>query len=209
LIANIKSGNVHEANAVLNDLLGYVLFSQNASFDSVKARSIELCCILSRVTIEYGATTVGVLNFNNEFIKSLQKITNIYDLCIKLQETVEVFISSIQHHQSKISNIVIQKASDYIAHNYAKPLTLEELADYVHLNPSYLSTLFSQTTGSSFKSHLNIVRIEKSKNLLTSTDYSLIEIANAVGFQDYSYFSKVFKKHIGMLPSQYRNNANS
>lgn len=209
LINKIKSGNTLEANAVLNELLGYVLFSNKIDLDSVKARVIELCSILSRVTIEYGATPIGVLNFNNEFIKSLQNITDIYDLANNLKETVEVFISSIERHQSNDSNDSIQRAADYIAVNYAKDLTLEELADYVHLNASYFSNLFSQTIGYTFKSYLNIVRIEKSKDLLTSTDYSFIAIANAVGFEDHNYFSKVFKKHIGMTPSQYRNNANS
>ena len=209
LVIKIKSGNTLEAKAELNELLGYVLFSKKNDLDSVKARAIELCSILSRITIEYGATPIGVLNFNNEFIKSLQNITDIYDLANNLKETAEVFISSIQRHQGNVSNDAIQKAADYISINYAKDLTLEELADFVYLNPSYFSTLFSQTIGYSFKSYLNIVRIEKSKDLLISTDYSYISIANAVGFEDHNYFSKVFKKHIGMTPFQYRNNANS
>ena len=83
-------------------------------------------------------------------------------------------------------------------------LTLEEVANHVHLNPAYFSSLFKQSTGSSFKEYLNMVRIEESKRLLANTDYSVIDIAVASGFGDQSYFCRVFKKYTGLTPRQYR-----
>ena len=74
----------------------------------------------------------------------------------------------------------------------------------MYLNPAYFSTLFRQSCGSTFKEYLNIVRIEESKRLLANTDYSIIDIAVAVGFDNQSYFSKVFKKYTGLTPKQYR-----
>ena len=59
-------------------------------------------------------------------------------------------------------------------------------------------------TGSTFKEYLSMVRVEESKRLLANTDYSLIDIAVATGFQDQSYFSKVFKRYTGLTPGQYR-----
>ena len=98
----------------------------------------------------------------------------------------------------------MKKAIAYISKNYSKNLTLEEVANDVHLNPAYFSTVFKQSCGSSFKEYLNMVRIEESKRLLANTDYSVIDIAIAVGFEDQSYFSKVFKKYTGLTPKQYR-----
>ena len=85
-----------------------------------------------------------------------------------------------------------------------RQITLDETAEHVHLHPSYFSTLFKQSTGSSFKEYLNMVRIEESKRLLANTDFSIIDIAIAAGFEDQSYFSKVFKKYTGITPKQYR-----
>ena len=82
--------------------------------------------------------------------------------------------------------------------------TLEEVADAVHLHPAYFSSIFKQCNGSSFKEYLNMVRVEESKRLLSNTEYSIIDIAVACGFDDQSYFSKVFKKYTGMSPKQYR-----
>lgn len=204
LITKVKTGNVREANGILNDLLGYVLFSEGSSLDTVKARSIELCSLLSRASIEGGAPTNKILVLNNMFLKSLMDINTLDDLCMKLQECVETFSESMFIQSPTKNNDVIQKAASYIAKNFADPITLEEVSNYVHLNPAYFSTLFKQSTGSSFKEHLNMVRIEESKRLLANTDYAIIDIATATGFEDQSYFSKVFKKYTGLTPKQYR-----
>ena len=101
-------------------------------------------------------------------------------------------------------NEIIKRAIRYISGNYSQNLTLEDLAEHVNLNPSYFSSLFKQSTGSSFREYLNMVRIEESKRLLANTDYSIIDISLAVGFEDQSYFSKVFKKYTGLTPKQFR-----
>ncbi len=204
LISKVKTGNVQEANGILNDLLGYVLFSEGSSLDTVKSRSIELCSLLSRASIEGGAPTNKILVLNNMFLKSLMDITTLDNLCIKLQECVETFSESMFLQIPTKNNDVVQRAASYIAKNFANPLTLEEVSQYVHLNPAYFSTIFKQSTGSSFKEHLNMVRIEESKRLLANTDYSIIDIATATGFENQSYFAKVFKKYTGLTPKQYR-----
>lgn len=204
LIAQVKRGDVREANAVLNDLLGYVLFSQGNSLDVVKTRAIELCSLLSRTAIEGGAPTDSILKLNNHFLQNLQQINTMDTLCYKLQEIVETFSKSMFNYIPSRNSELIKKAMLYISEHFNTPLTLEEAAAHVHLHPSYFSTLFKSSTGSSFKEYLNMVRIEESKRLLSNTDYSIIDIAVAVGFEDQSYFSKVFKKYTGLTPKQFR-----
>lgn len=204
LIAKVKTGNIREAKGVLNDLLGYVLFSEGNSLDFVKSRAIELCSLLSRTAIEGGAATDAILRINNQFLKSLQEITTLDTLCYKLQETVEVFTDSMFNTLPVKNSDVMRRAIHYISENYASPITLQDVADHIHMNPAYFSTIFKQSMGSSFKDYLNMVRVEESKRLLANTDYSIINIAIATGFEDQSYFSKVFKKYTGLTPKQYR-----
>ena len=190
---------------MLNDLLGYVLFSQGNSLDVVKARAIELCSLLSRTAIEGGAPTDSILKLNNHFLQNLQQInTTGYTLLQAsgnrgnvLGEYVQLYTVPQQRAHKKSHALHIRALS-------CNPLTLEEVAAHVHLHPSYFSTLFKSSTGSSFKEYLNMVRIEESKRLLSNTDYSIIDIAVAVGFEDQSYFSKVFKKYTGLTPKQFR-----
>ena len=189
---------------MLNDLLGYVLFSEGNSLDILKTRAIELCSLLSRTAIEGGAPTDTVLKLNNQFLQNLTKITSLEILCQKLQEIVEAFSESMFNYIPSKNNELIKKAMLYISENFSTPLTLEAVADQIHLHPAYFSSLFKQSTGSSFKEYLNMVRIEESKRLLANTDFSIIDIAMAVGFEDQSYFSKVFKKYTGLTPKQFR-----
>lgn len=99
---------------------------------------------------------------------------------------------------------IIKSAINYINTNYMKNITLETVADYIHLNPSYFSSLFKKETGMNFSDYLNKVRIEESKKLLKNKNYSILEISIEVGFQDQSYYSKVFKKITGITPKEYR-----
>lgn len=204
LISKVKVGNPQEANAILNDLLGYVLFSGGNSMDIVNARAIELCSLLSRAAIESGAPTDNILKLNNHFLKNLQQITSMETLCYKLQEIVETFSESMFNYIPSKNNDLIKKSMLYISEHFNKSITLEDVANFVHLHPSYFSTMFKQSTGSSFKEYLNMVRIEESKRLLANSDFSIIDIAVAIGFEDQSYFSKVFKKYTGLTPKQFR-----
>ena len=206
LILRLKTGDTNGAKALLNDILGYVFFAEGNNLTSVKTRALELSSIFSRAAIENGADSETVLKINNDFRMSLQNITHFEDLCYKLQETLDLFYDCMFHYVGSISsgNESIKRAIQYISGNYFRPLTLEMAARHVNLTPAYFSTLFKQTTGYSFKEYLNMVRIEESKHLLTSTDDSIVDICLAVGFEDQSYFSKVFKKYTGMTPKQYR-----
>lgn len=78
------------------------------------------------------------------------------------------------------------------------------MAGRVYLSPAYFSRLFKEETGESFTVYLNRVRIERSKELLLHQNLRLADIAQLVGFEDQSYFTKVFKKIVGMPPLRYR-----
>lgn len=204
LITKLKTGNTEESKALLNELLGYVFFAEGSNLEIVKSRALELSSLLSRAAIEGGATSDSILKANNHFLMSLQSINNLDDLCYKLQETIDVFTDCMFNYIPTKGNEITKKAIRYISQNFAHHLTLDMVAEHVHLNPAYFSTLFKQSTGSTFKEYLNMVRVEESKRLLTNTDYSIIDISLATGFEDQSYFSKVFKKYTGLTPKQYR-----
>lgn len=91
-----------------------------------------------------------------------------------------------------------------MADHYNERISLPAVAEYIQLSPSYFSSLFSQIVGYSFSDYLCRIRIEESKRLLLSTDYSLANIAVAVGFPDQSYFCKAYKRIVGLTPGKFR-----
>lgn len=95
-------------------------------------------------------------------------------------------------------------AYDYINLNFKTQITLDELADVVHMNKFYLSHEFKKSYGISPVNYIIQKRIKESKSLLKKTDHSLTQIATIVGFSSPSYFSQIFKKSEHMSPSDYR-----
>ena len=98
----------------------------------------------------------------------------------------------------------IEKIKIYIQRNYQKNLTIDLIASFFYLNASYFSHLFRQRTGEKFVDYLNRTRIERSKELLKTSDRKMYQIAKAVGYDNVKYFFRVFKKWEGVTPEQYR-----
>ena len=97
----------------------------------------------------------------------------------------------------------IKKAIDYITDNYSQPITLEMVARNTGMSRYHFSRLFKQQMGISFKRYLNRTRIQKAKALLSEHRYNVTEVCYAVGFNDASYFSRVFRKEEGSSPKRF------
>lgn len=93
----------------------------------------------------------------------------------------------------------------YVEQNYLRKITLDEIAEYLHANRSYLSRLYKSRSGVNLFDDILRRRVEKAKEYMEYTDRKLYEIAVEVGFEDAGYFSKVFQKYTGMSPKEYRN----
>ena len=98
----------------------------------------------------------------------------------------------------------VREAEAYIEAHCEQKLTLCEVADAVHLSKNYFSFLFRNQTGLTFTQYVNRLRVEKSKEYLLETTLPIVEVMLRVGFDDQSYFSKVFKRNTQLSPQQYR-----
>lgn len=203
LLYKVRSGTVTEVKALLNELIGYVLFSEGGRLESVRVRSIELTTLLSRVAIEGGAKTDSIFQLNSQFLSRLYQEHDLDNLCMLMQEVLEGFMDAMFNETDK-GNPYIRKALRYMNDNYSCHLELAQVADYVQLSPSYFSSLFHQIVGVSFREQLCRIRVEESKRLLLSKKYTLADIAISMGFPDQSYYSKVFKRIVGVSPGKYR-----
>ena len=100
---------------------------------------------------------------------------------------------------------IISEAKLFMSQNYSDPnLMLQDVAKAVNMSKSRFSTVFSQTTGQTFTEYLIYLRLNKAKELLRTTNYKSSQIAHETGYNDSHYFSYIFKKNMGMTPSEYR-----
>jgi two-component system response regulator YesN len=98
---------------------------------------------------------------------------------------------------------LIAKAKKYILDHYMERVSLEQVASAINISPGYLSTIFRQSTETCFTDYVTGVKIDQAKRLLRETDYKVYEVSEMLGYQNAYYFSKVFKKIVGMTPSEY------
>ena len=92
----------------------------------------------------------------------------------------------------------------YIHVNYQEAISLDTLAAFTHLHRNYVSRLFKEASGMTFTEYLNQYRVEQAKRLLSTTQHSIAQIAESVGYLDPAYFSRLFKKITGLTPNQFR-----
>lgn len=189
---------------LLNQLLGHIYFVAEYDVDVMKARALELAVIISRATIEAGADLNEIFVCNQSFLKEIEQLSSVEEIGVWLSALLHRFIDySFDFSHIKHSDVVF-KASEYVKDHYAEKISLEDAAAYVALSKSYLSRIFKEETGESFSAYINKVRIDKAKLMLLDNGTPLVEVASECGFEDQSYFTKVFKRLVGVSPKRYR-----
>ena len=115
------------------------------------------------------------------------------------------FDGEVNTHQDELITDIQQWLHDHCN----QPIKLTELARQYQLNPRTFNRRFKQAIGSSPKQYLTELRLTQAKDLLRQSNLNISEIANQVGYDDYSYFSALFSKHVGFSPSKYRQSSQS
>ena len=106
---------------------------------------------------------------------------------------------------NSVGNPVVFQIKEYIHKNYAVPsLSVPDVSEYVHLSSSYVCTIFKNETGQTLNQYLTDYRIKMSKQFLSDPRYKIADISSKVGYSDGNYYSKTFKKIVGLSPSEYR-----
>ena len=121
-----------------------------------------------------------------------------------LQDCCYLILKGVSGLTGRQHSIAVRKAMAYVNENYSTDITLAAIAADVQKSTNYFCYIFKKDTGMNFNEYLNTVRINKAKELLRTSEYMVYEISELVGYHDYSYFAKVFKKICGCSPSEYK-----
>ncbi|MEK3724412.1 helix-turn-helix domain-containing protein [Paenibacillus sp. FSL H8-0034] len=150
-------------------------------------------------------------------LNALYEGANLYSQLCQLKEPEEIekwFLSRVilpfMHESKRKQDAFMQQTIDRIVlkiqDSYMEELSLDAIAESERLSSYTLSRMFKQSVGLNFIDYLTEIRLNKAKELLLHTDWRLNEVAERVGYQ-HSYFSRIFKKHVGVTPSRYRENS--
>ena len=123
------------------------------------------------------------------------------------QQYGELYVKNMMKEEESESNEIsnhLEMVEDYIRTHIGDPLTVEGLAKYVHLNPDYLTRSFKKKHNQTLINYITEQRMFLAKELLSKSNMSISMISAKVGYPNYSYFTKIFKKFYGVSPREYR-----
>lgn len=126
--------------------------------------------------------------------------TTLIQLLIMLQRM------ELEKEYTPAPNDKMEDVMHFIKNHYSKNITAQNVADQFYMSVSHFQRLFKKSTGLTFVQYLQNIRIQKCCELLESTDISIHEIANLVGYLDMKFFHALFRKKTGATPRKYRQN---
>lgn len=204
LLGAVAKGDRREAVTVLKKMPNMTEPRHHDSLRDGKNSCIILNTLL-RKAAEHGVVHPVYLDeMSEKFAFRIEAAINEKQTKDLALEMVRKYSILVENQSLKDYSPQIRKAINYINLNLSQPLSLKCIAEELSVNPSYLSNLFKKEVHTTLTEYINKSRIETALKLLNSSDMQIQNIAWYVGINDVNYFTKLFKKVIGMTPSDYR-----
>lgn len=206
--SEIKNGNVEKVRELCREALidkpGLGVLSLNSA-QNMKYHFSITTAMVARYCIEGGMDLADAYSLSDFYIQKA-------DLCKTAKEVSDLHpimcedyaVRMKKMRKKKVCSLAIANCLDYIYDHLHTRITIESLAEHVHLNTSYLSRLFKKEMGVSVSEYIQDKKIETSKNMLIYSDYNIAQIASILAFPSQSYYTKVFHEKTDMTPSHYR-----
>ncbi|MFV0503784.1 MAG: response regulator [Lachnospirales bacterium] len=169
---------------------------------NVKFFATELIYSFTEVAKENKIEVEKIFNIQKKPCNEISKYEYLVDVKEAVLEFVKLLISELVSSRGSNERIEILKAKDYINSNLDREIKLDEVANFCCISRTYFSALFKKETGERFSDYVNRLKMEKATDLIKNYGMKVSEASAQVGIYDLSYFSKIFKKYVGVSPSK-------
>ncbi|MBE6750804.1 MAG: AraC family transcriptional regulator [Ruminococcaceae bacterium] len=205
LLDAVTHGKLHKAELMFTGFSS--LAFENRLSDSL--RNIKNYCIIMNTLLRKAAEKGGVHpvyldNISSDFAKKIEALPSTSKAPDFMLEIFRSYCKLVRNRSINRYSPLVQKAIALIDSDLTADLSLKALAEINNVSSGYFSTLFKKETGKTLTEFVNSRRIEYSKKLLKTTQLQIQTIAQNCGILDVHYFTKLFKKSVGMTPKEYR-----
>ena len=205
IVDAVMRWNIEDVKAKIGSLKEKIIKQGVQSYLYMRVLTAGLLGLLTKELDRNGVNDRSLGIDSLEVYKQMTKAANLDEAMNILQEMLIELVTKLKNDNQQKYRHLILEAERYVENHYPEhELSFLQVANYVHISPSYFSVLFKNVLGISFTDYLIAIRIEKSKELIQNTDLKTYEIASRVGYATASYYSTAFKKITGMSPSEYK-----
>jgi two-component system response regulator YesN len=205
LVTNLENLNDVGAKLVIDEFFSEIYESKEYHPTKVRIAAIEILHSFIKVAKKFEVedefehiTSAGGENP----VDMLMRAESVLDIKEWFKGVVESFVDCLSNKRLSLERPEILKLKQYISDSINEDITLEKASRIVSMSKSYLSSIFKKETGESFTDYVNRKKMEEAKELIQRYGLKTYEAADKLGFNDESYFSKLFKKFIGINPSK-------
>ncbi len=203
LFEAVTKGDLAGAMAVAEKYADWMCAVSEQDLMSMRLKVLEFSLYAEHLAYLNGGLTYHYKDRNN-YLPEIMALDSTAGLKEWFLDRISNACRNILSKREEKSTNVIRMARAYIEENFDKELSLDEVSQRVNISPYYFSKVFKEENGVSFIEYLTNIRIEKAKELLSHSDYSMKEICQMCGYQDPNYFSRTFKKNVGVTPTEYK-----
>lgn len=204
LFEHLEKGDIQKTVASAEKFFSWMVSVDDADRENTKLKVLELVLWAEKIAYEKGGRTYSFFERKN-YLNTISKM-NSEDEALRtwFVEKLENVCQNILHNYDDKSLSLVGKAKEYIRNNYQKDISLTDVSREVDISPYYFSKVFKEETGENFIEYLTSVRMEQAKILLKKPELSMKEICSMTGYADPNYFSRSFKKNVGVTPTEYK-----
>ncbi len=203
-ISLVQLGEKEAAMNTLNEIFGTVISRSKGNLDVIKNKTLELLTDLSKSANIMGTHSMELSSIMVNYIPKIMEELNFDKIFFWVNEAVDKMTIAIYNSRGyQKSNEYIIKAINFIKTHYSDDITLNDVAEHAYVSPYYLSHLFQKELGITFINYLIKIRIDNAILLIQKGEREVQNIAYKVGFNNSSYFIKVFKNMMGITPYKY------
>jgi two-component system response regulator YesN len=203
LFEAVSRGNIANCNEFSRKFFEWMTETYGRYQEDIKLKSLEFVLRAENLAYESGGMTYRFRS-RTEYLSKILKANSNEELRMWFADKVLEACRNVKVKREESSSSVIDKAKAFIDKQYYKDISLDEVSKEVNISPYYFSKLFKEETGENFIEYLTNLRINKAKELLSATDMSMKEICCEIGYSDPNYFSRIFKKNLGVTPTEYK-----
>lgn len=203
LFEAVSKGDIANCNEFSRKFFEWMVENYEIYDDDIKLKILEFVLRAEHLAYESGGM-IYRFRARSEYLPKILKVSGNEELRIWFMDKIVEACRNVKVKREESSSSVIDKAKAYIEKQYHKDISLDEVSKELNISPYYFSKLFKEEAGENFIEYLTNIRISQAKKLLSETEMSMKEICCNIGYSDPNYFSRIFKKSLGITPTEYK-----